>query len=82
MNDQISVEARFDKDGKIFPKAFEWRGLHYNVESIGRQWEEAGVVHTLVMAIDEKVFELAFDPSTLKWHLLRSPRDFGRHQAT
>lgn len=80
MSDQISVEARFDKDGKIHPKVFEWKGLHYTVESIGRQWEENGILHILVMAIDDKVFELSFNPSTLDWHLLRSPRDFGRHQ--
>lgn len=78
MNDSIAVEARFDKDGKIYPKRFEWKGLHYSVESVGRQWEVKNVIHILVMVIGEEVFELSFTPSTRLWHLLRSPRDFGR----
>jgi hypothetical protein len=81
LSDLLSVEARFDKKGKIYPKSFERKGLQYSVGSIGRQWEEEGIYHILVMDLDEKVYELAFDPSSRTWHLLRSPQDFGRHQA-
>jgi hypothetical protein len=81
MNDTLAVEARFDKDGKIYPKRFEWKGLHYLVESVGRQWVKHDITHILVMVGGDKVFELSFDPSTTCWHLLRSPLDFGRGQA-
>lgn len=81
MNEPISVEARFAKDGKIRPMGFEWKGLHYFVESTGRQWQADGILHILVMAIDAKVFELTFDPSNLNWHLVRTPRNFGKHDS-
>lgn len=81
MNDPIAVEAKFDKDGKIYPKRFEWKGLHYSVESVGRQWEEEDITHILVMVVGEAVFELSFNPSTTRWHILRDPGDFGRHHA-
>lgn len=81
MSDPIAVDARFDKGGSVRPKAFEWKGLHYTIESLGRQWEDQGILHLLVMVDIDKVFELSFNPSTLCWHLLRSPHDFGSHQA-
>jgi hypothetical protein len=81
LNDPIVVDARFEKDGSIRPNAFAWKGLHYKIDSVGRQWEEQDIRHILVMVNGDKVFELSFTPSTLCWHLIRIPDDFGSHQA-
>lgn len=80
MSDLISVESRFEKNGTVHPKAFEWKGRHYTVESVGRQWEEDGILHILVMVASE-VFEISFNSSSMSWHLVRSPQDFGTHRA-
>jgi hypothetical protein len=79
VSDPISVEAIFNKDGTIQPKAFEWNNLHFIIESVGRQWEESDTVHILVMANGDQVFELSFNSSSMCWYLIRKPQDFGRH---
>jgi hypothetical protein len=81
VSDPISVEAIFNKDGTIQPKAFKLNNRQYIVESIGRQWKESDTFHILVMANGNQVFELSFNSSSMCWHLIRNPQDFGKHRS-
>jgi hypothetical protein len=81
MKQAIAVEVRFEPDGSIRPLNFIWRGQRYRISSIGRQWEEDGTRHFLVMCLDERVYELVHLPDQSTWHLGRRPEDFGGHGA-
>jgi len=76
VNEAIVVDVRFKADGTIRPLAFSWRGKRYRVASLGRQWEQAGERHFLVMTTDEQVYELAYLPKEECWRLRRRPLDF------
>ncbi len=77
MNKTVDVVARFDKSGKIIPKSFEWRGVKHTILSLGRQWVQDGNWHFLVMASAEEVYELVYQSEEMRWHILRTPQDFG-----
>ena len=79
MSDPIAVEARFERDGSIRPLAFVWEDEIRRVVSHGRQWEENGERHFLVMTADEGVYELAYQQQDGIWRLLRRPQDLGRY---
>jgi len=76
VNEVIAVETRFKADGVIRPLAFSWRGKRYHVASIGRQWEQDGERHFLVMTPDEQVYELAYLLKEGCWRLRRRSQDF------
>ena len=76
MNEAIAVEVRLKADGTIRPLAFSWRGKRYRVTSIGRQWEQDGERHFLVMTAGEQVYELAYRQKEGDWRLRRRPQDF------
>jgi hypothetical protein len=76
VNEAIAVEVRLKADGAIRPLAFSWRGKRYRVASIGRQWEQDGERHFLVMTPDERVYELAYLQKEGGWRLRRRPQDF------
>ena len=76
MNEAIVVEVRLKTNGSIRPLAFSWRGKQYRVTSIGRQWEQDGERHFLVMTPDEQVYELAYLQKEGCWRLRRRPQDF------
>lgn len=65
----IEVSARFDKDGNLTPTSFTWRGHDYPVSVGARRWQDEAGQHFMVMAPGERVFELVFDPATLRWYL-------------
>jgi hypothetical protein len=65
----IEVTARFASDGTIQPIQFKWRKHIYQVEAIGRSWENHNELHILVMAPEEQVFELLFERSEGQWYL-------------
>ncbi len=73
--ESIEVTARFDLDGKITPLRFVWRGQSYQVSATGRQWQQAGEWHVLVMVPGEQVYELVFDPGQRCWYMARSPTE-------
>jgi hypothetical protein len=73
MNEPISVEARFARDGSATPLSFTWRGVKYSVASIGRRWEKDGVGHLLVMDPSGEVFEIAYQPEGGCWRLCDAP---------
>ena len=76
VNETIAVEVRLKANGAILPLAFSWRGKRYRVTSIGRQWEQEGERHFLVMTADEQVYELAYLRKEGDWRLRRLPQDF------
>lgn len=81
MTESIPVEARFESDGSLQPIAFEWQGQRFEIESHGRQWEEHGMQHFLVMVPRNQVFELVYHKEESLWRLERSPKDFNRHSS-
>ena len=81
MTESIPVEARFEQDGSLRPIAFEWQGRRFEIESHGRQWEESGKHHFLVMVSGDQVFELVYLRQGNQWRLKRSPKDFNRHSS-
>lgn len=62
-----SIEAAFEPDGNIRPLAFFWNGRNLRVTDRGRQWEEGGTRHFLVMTAGDAVWELCFEPTSLHW---------------
>jgi hypothetical protein len=72
VNEETSVEARFDVDGEIMPRRFAWRGSMVPVEGVGRQWKEGDERCFMVMAAGGKPFELRLDERTLRWRVARA----------
>ncbi len=74
----VSVDARFDQQGKLAPRAFQWRGQWVQVASIGRVWtvSRGGVVvqHYLVSTLGEAVFDIAYEPLSGRWYATPSGR--------
>jgi hypothetical protein len=73
----ISVETWRRRDGRSQPSAFTYRGRRILIRDIGRQWEQEGVFHYLVMDQLGEIYELAFDQSGEGWLLVRGPQDLG-----
>ncbi len=65
----IEVTVRFDMQGKAYPQDFIWDGRVYPVTSTGRRWQDQAGRHVLVMTVEEKTYELVFDPHELRWYL-------------
>lgn len=67
-----SVDARFDEQGQLAPRAFQWRGQWVQVASIGRVWSvsRAGVhvQHYLVSTPGETIFDIAYEPISARWY--------------
>jgi hypothetical protein len=77
MSFPVAVEAKFETDGSIRPLAFVWEDEIIRIVSMGRQWEQDGEMHFLVMSMDEKVYELAYQPSEGRWMFYPRPQDLG-----
>jgi hypothetical protein len=73
VNEETSVEARFDVDGDITPRRFAWRGSMVAVEGVGRRWKEGDERCFMVMAVGGQPFELRLDERTLRWRVVRTP---------
>jgi hypothetical protein len=65
--DPVAVTARFDPQGKAYPKQFVWGGRVYDVTSTGRRWRDQAGEHILVMTAEAKTYELIFDPHGMHW---------------
>ena len=76
INESVSVEARFDEEGRVIPTAFTWQGQTYHLSDMGRRWAETDgphrLYHCLVMTPTMETFELCLDTSTLQWRLVRA----------
>ena len=67
----VEVTTRFDRQGRIIPLSFIWRGREYTVLSVGRGWQDEAGQHLLVMVPGERVYELVFSTTELRWYMGR-----------
>jgi len=74
----VSVDARFDLQGQLVPRAFQWRGQWLHVSATGRIWETSrgGVVvrHYLVSTPGEILFDISYEPVSARWYARLSGR--------
>ena len=68
----VAVEAQWLPEGKVRPAAFTWRGRHWRVTGLGRQWDDAAGRHVLVITSDGSRFELCLTSAHSSWRLLRA----------
>jgi hypothetical protein len=68
----IEVSARFDSRGKAFPLMFTWQEQTYQVDSLGRRWDDEQGQHILVMIPGGRVFELLYAPLEGHWYMARA----------
>jgi hypothetical protein len=61
------VTARWHLDGRFEPRRFTWQEHPVDVESTGRQWEDADGLHVLCMNHSGQVFELVFRLNPAGW---------------
>lgn len=73
----VEVAARWLPDGRFEPTQFVWQGRTYQVESTGRQWEDAVGLHVLCMLPGGQVLELIFQLDPACW-ALRQPLGVAR----
>ena len=77
MTRKIEVTAVFYPNGDIHPLQFTWQNHTYRVQGLGRQWQEDDRRHFLVMAEDERMFELVFATPEASWYMgKRSSNDW------
>lgn len=69
--DSTAVQAFFTLEGEIQPQRFEWHGKSVKVEAIGRCWVAEGAHWFNVSAMGGRLFQLRFDPDTLRWSITR-----------
>lgn len=71
----VEVEARFEQPGHPVPLAFKWQGRWLPVGSIGRTWStgegRSTAHHYMVSTPVQGIFELAFEPATMQWRVVR-----------
>jgi len=68
-----AVEALFEKGGQIEPRRFTWQETWLDVEGLGRRWIDGGERCFNVMAAGGRMFELRFDPASLRWSVTSGP---------
>ncbi len=71
-SEPAAVEAHLRADGTVQPIAFTWRGRHWTVSGLGRQWDDDDGRHVLVITTDESRFELCLSSKSSGWVLLRA----------
>lgn len=63
----VEVTARWLEDGSVIPTHFQIKHQAYIVESVGRSWLDEAGLHILVMVPGRRVYELVFQPDSLRW---------------
>ncbi len=66
----IEITVHIDKDGRVDPQSFTWRGQPQRVDHSGRRWEAEDGEHILVMTPSERIFELLYARSDGLWYLV------------
>ena len=74
-----AVQAEFRRDGTLHPTSFFLDGRDHRITDWGRQWQEGGSRHFLVMTGDQRVWELIFESATSHWAVV--PRSTGERRA-
>lgn len=77
LNEPTEVEAHFDVDGEVAVRSFTWKGRRWPVISQGRQWLDPkdGRLHTLLMTVRERVYEVAYDQGAKQWCVVMASED-------
>lgn len=65
----IEVTARFDNRGEPTPLSFIWKGVFYQIDGIGRCWQDDTGMHMLTMISDGRIFELIYVKAGGKWYM-------------
>jgi hypothetical protein len=66
---KIEVFYHVDAGSQPQPERFIWSGRTYQVEDIGRRWDDEAGHHILVMANGSRVYELILDPTGETWFI-------------
>jgi hypothetical protein len=70
--ERIEVTARVNQQGLGIPFSFTWKGITYQVDSVGRRWVDEEGEHILVMVRpDNQVFELLYDAECDVWGMVK-----------
>ena len=69
--EKIEITTRFKRDGSLVPIDFSLEEQTVQIMNIGRQWDDEGGKHILVMDIRETTYHLFFQLSDLSWYLMR-----------
>ena len=70
--DQIEVTSRVNQQGKPMPASFVWTGASYQVDGVGRRWEDTDGEHILVMVQpNNQVFELLYEQDGNRWRMVK-----------
>lgn len=70
----IDLIARFDKEGRVQPLRFVWRGVNQEIESTGRRWSTEEGLFILVMTAEKKTFRLLEVRAEGKWYAAPASR--------
>ncbi len=74
----VEVEARFVPADHPVPLAFKWQGQWLPISSLGRIWStgegQSTAHHYMVSTPVQGIFELAFQPATMHWRVVRSSK--------
>ena len=71
----ISVTASINQSGQVTPTALTWQKNHYNIVTVGRQWDTENGRHILVETGGGDRFEILLARTDLRWYLKRAWRD-------
>jgi len=66
----IEINVHFEKDGRVDPQSFTWRGQVHRIDHSGRRWEAEDGEHILVMTPAERIFELLYVRAEGCWYLV------------
>lgn len=65
----VEVIAVFNEQGEVSPLSFKRGGQQYQVDKVGKQWEDDTGKHFIIYFPVEKVLELVFSGATFRWYL-------------
>jgi len=52
------------------PKSFLWEGIEYEIEEIGKSWQEPGKRYFKVHTTDNRIFQLCYSGTEKQWSLI------------
>ena len=71
LDEPVLVTTKSAPDARLAPQLVVWRGRHFPIVTVGRQWEEETGRHVLVEANDGTRFELQLGRDNVSWRIKR-----------
>ncbi|MBN1220755.1 MAG: hypothetical protein JXM69_17675 [Anaerolineae bacterium] len=68
-DDPIRVTCSLDEQGDTNLQHLTWRGIHYPIVAVGRQWDDGDGRHVMAEAADFTRFELLLSRDDLIWRV-------------